>query len=91
MKTEQRTLEGASEETSNMANTFHNFVLVFGFLFHWDVCLFNSEESKINMTFERNQKRKHGVPYHVDTKAYFNAVLTKKYGSAMYKVGRSRQ
>lgn len=49
--------------------------------------MFNSEESKINMTFERNQKRKHGVPYHVDTKAYFNAVLIKKYGSAMYKVG----
>lgn len=36
------------------------------------------------MTFGRNQKRKHGVSYHVDTKAYFKVVLAKRYGSAMW-------
>lgn len=75
---------------------FHNFVLVFGFRFIGVfvcsfVCLLSSEESKINMTFRRNNKKKHGLSYHVDTKAYLKAVLTKRYVSALYKVGLDRR
>lgn len=55
------------------------------------MCLFNSEESKIDMTFRRNQKRKYGLSYHVDTKAYFKAVLIKRYGSAVYKIDLNKR